>query len=156
MKNYIAIFSVMFVLLCCKQREEFLNIEDYSIKFPSNYIDKIKTMSIEYEKSVDDKRKLILFNQPFKLSDDYELIILFNDKIVYKYSTNKLKIPTLLQNNENISTMIIIINKGNCYAFESKEVFLYSSNDTFYYLSFYPTNKNEVPYSIIPSTTLIQ
>lgn len=146
----------MLGLISCEHKTELLKIEDYSINFPSSYVNDVKKMSIEYETASSDNRKLIIFNQPFNLPDDYEMVILFNNKLVYKYSENKLKIPSILKDKDNISTKIVIISKGNCYAFENKEVFLYSPNDTFYYLSFYPTNKNEVPYSIIPSSTIIQ
>ena len=99
---------------------------------------------------------LIRCNMPFDLGKDFNMIIHFNEHIVFNGDIDeRIKIPNSLNDGEIVNVSITFITDKNVYRISNKNTFLLSTDIKYYYLSFYPFNDSTDRFLLIPSSEYI-
>jgi len=123
--------------------------EDVSI-FQKAQFQSIKT----YNDSKTSNQKLVLLNYPFKSSANFDVLVYWDDILVYQKSKGKL--IEFQQKNSFTHIRVYIINDSKVYRFDTKGGFKFDKNNSFFYLIFCPTNDEDYMFNIIPSNSALE
>ena len=152
---------VLFIVLnsvvsCNKKMNEKPNIFDLVEKSETKVSD-LESKLEKFDSNIDVSfSTLIKCNMPFKLVEGYELILYFNNEMVYVQSIdNRIKIPNSFKDGDMINVSIALIDNENIYKLNNKYTFILSKEIKYYYLSFLPFNDSVDNFIVIPSNQQI-
>lgn len=104
-----------------------------------------------YNESITSNQKLIVLNYPFESNPNYDILVYWDDTLVYQKSKGKL--IEFKQDRDFTHIKVDIINDSKVYHFNTKGGFRFDKNVQFFYLVFCPTNDEEYMFNIIPSNS---
>jgi hypothetical protein len=160
MKKIITL-ALLMLFFSCKEKSvkeqstiSLKNFDDFSEElsnFQKTQNQKIK----EYNKSVKSNQELIILNFPFETNDKYDVLVYWDNELIYQKSLGKLKKLTIPTNRFTIPTISIISN-SKVYHLGTKGGFDADTSAKYYYLVFCPTNDKDYMFDIIPSNSTLE
>lgn len=160
MMGKLIILGIFILFISCSEKSvreqstiSLKNFDEFSEEL-SNFQKSQNQRIKEYNESIASKQQFIVLNYPFESNENYDILVYWNDKLVYQKSNGKL--IEFQPKNNFTHIRVCIINDSRVYHFNTKGGFDVDSNVRYYYLVFCPTNDKDYMFNIIPSNSTVE